>query len=201
MSEALAERVDLVGVLPFADAAARTTAIPSPVEGQMSSLADTDSVERYNGSAWVAVGPGKIFQVLQTSKLDAFSTTSTSFVDVTGMSQAITPSQTSSKILVFINVYGGLSSANDVLFNLVRDSTNLLQGTGGTNAASAMYQVAAPSSVNNATIVFLDSPSTTSATTYKLQMRVSAGTGTINRRGADTAYGVASTITTIEVGA
>lgn len=56
VSETLAERIDVVGVNPFADAAARTTAIPSPVEGQMSSLSDTDSVERYDGSAWVAVG-------------------------------------------------------------------------------------------------------------------------------------------------
>ena len=62
VSETLAERIDVVGVNPFADAAARTTAIPSPVEGQMSSLADTDSVERYDGSAWVAVGtdPGLV---------------------------------------------------------------------------------------------------------------------------------------------
>jgi len=52
VSETLAERIDVVGVNPFADSAARTTAIPSPVEGQMSSLADTDTVERYDGSAW-----------------------------------------------------------------------------------------------------------------------------------------------------
>jgi len=62
VSETLAERIDVVGVNPFADAAARTTAIPSPTEGQMSSLSDTDSVERYDGSAWVAVGtdPGLV---------------------------------------------------------------------------------------------------------------------------------------------
>ena len=46
------------GVLVFADAAARTAAITSPQEGQMSYLKDTDSVESYSGSAWVAVGGG-----------------------------------------------------------------------------------------------------------------------------------------------
>jgi hypothetical protein len=44
------------GVLVFADAAARTAAITSPQEGQMSYLKDTNSVESYSGSAWVAVG-------------------------------------------------------------------------------------------------------------------------------------------------
>jgi hypothetical protein len=46
------------GVLVFADAAARTAAITSPEEGQMSYLKDTDSVESYSGAAWVAVGGG-----------------------------------------------------------------------------------------------------------------------------------------------
>jgi len=55
-SEALAERIDIVGVNPFADSAARATAIPSPVEGQMASLNDDDQVYRYSGSAWVSVG-------------------------------------------------------------------------------------------------------------------------------------------------
>jgi hypothetical protein len=46
------------GVLVFADAAARTAAITSPQEGQMSFLKDTNSTEYYSGSAWVAVGGG-----------------------------------------------------------------------------------------------------------------------------------------------
>ena len=46
------------GVLVFADAAARTAAITSPQEGQMSYLKDTDSVQSYSGAAWVAVGGG-----------------------------------------------------------------------------------------------------------------------------------------------
>jgi hypothetical protein len=44
------------GVLVFADAAARTAAITSPQEGQMSFLKDTNSTEYYSGSAWVAIG-------------------------------------------------------------------------------------------------------------------------------------------------
>lgn len=55
-SLSLANRVDLVGVLPFATSAARATAIPSPTDGQYSYLQDTNSTEFWNGSAWVAAG-------------------------------------------------------------------------------------------------------------------------------------------------
>jgi hypothetical protein len=48
------------GVLVFADAAARTAAITSPQEGQMSFLKDTNSTEYYSGSAWVAVGGSSV---------------------------------------------------------------------------------------------------------------------------------------------
>jgi hypothetical protein len=46
------------GVLVFADATARTAAITSPEEGQVSFLKDTNSTEYYDGSAWVAIGGG-----------------------------------------------------------------------------------------------------------------------------------------------
>ena len=62
VSEALAERVDTVGVLPFADSTARGTAIPSPPEGQYTYLQDTNATEYWDGSAWVAAGvaPGLV---------------------------------------------------------------------------------------------------------------------------------------------
>ena len=50
--------IDKQSVVPYADASARTTAVPSPVEGQMSYLEDTNSVEVYDGSAWAAIGGG-----------------------------------------------------------------------------------------------------------------------------------------------
>jgi len=60
-SEALAERIDIVGVNPFANAAARDAAIPSPVQGQMCSLNDDNKGYRYDGSEWIlfsGAGPG-----------------------------------------------------------------------------------------------------------------------------------------------
>jgi hypothetical protein len=55
-SLSLANRVDLVGVLPFADSAARSAAITSPTDGQFTYLQDTNSTEFYNGSAFQAIG-------------------------------------------------------------------------------------------------------------------------------------------------
>jgi len=71
-SLSLADRVDLVGVLPFADAAARTTAIPSPTDGQYSYLQDTNSTEFWNGSAWLTTS-GEV--VLQSGSLTGASVT------------------------------------------------------------------------------------------------------------------------------
>jgi hypothetical protein len=56
VSESLAERVDLVGVLPFATSTARGTAIPSPTDGQYSYLQDTNTTQFWNGSAWQTAG-------------------------------------------------------------------------------------------------------------------------------------------------
>jgi len=114
-SEALAERIDIVGVNPFADSAARATAIPSPTEGMMSSLNDTDSVQRYDGATWQPVG-GKVVQMVsvQTSAV-ATGTTVIPFDDTIPqitegaqyMSLAITPTD-ASNILV-IEVFACLS--------------------------------------------------------------------------------------------
>ena len=67
-SLALANRVDLVGVLPFATSAARATAIPSPTDGQYTYLQDTNLTQFWNGSAWQTAGltPG-LTQVTPTS--------------------------------------------------------------------------------------------------------------------------------------
>jgi len=90
-SEALAERIDIVGVNPFADSAARATAIPSPVEGQMTSLNDDDQVYRYSGSAWLALGlppglnavaPTSIANTSGSATLTGFTTAFTSVNNV-----------------------------------------------------------------------------------------------------------------------
>ena len=118
---------------------------------------------------------GKILQVVQTVKTNAFSSNSSTLHDITGMSVAITPSSSSNKVLINVALsYGGQDNMYAGI-NLLRGSTIVAQGDanvsnhrlctfgiGGDNN-NFMYKVA------SATYTYLDSPSTTSATTYKLQ--------------------------------
>jgi hypothetical protein len=79
-SLSLANRVDLVGVLPFADAAARTAAIPSPTDGQFTYLQDTNTPEFYDGASFVPIAGGKILQIVYAYSVSNTTTTSTSYV-------------------------------------------------------------------------------------------------------------------------
>ena len=152
---------------------------------------------------------GKVLQVVSATKTDTFSTSTTNtFVDVSGLSVSITPSTTSSKILIKVDTQ---MSGNELFFfRLMRDSTAICVGdddsanrvecsVGGDIQAANNDKVAAMS------MNFVDSPSTTSATTYKLQARIygSGRTATINRTLNDsnasyTGRG-ASTITVMEI--
>ena len=159
-------------------------------------------------ASWVA--GGKILQVLQATKTDTQSSTTNDFVDVTGLSIAITPAATSSKILVFANVLCiGTVGATAAFSRVVRDSTAIAiaDADGSRTRASAMGYAPDAGDVRHHSTVWLDSPSTTSATTYKVQfMMASAGsTAYINRFAAATdsaAYGRGvSSITVMEVSA
>lgn len=151
---------------------------------------------------------GNIIQVVSTTKTDATSTTTSgSFTDISGMSVAITPSSSSNKILIMITL-GSVSpqAGVSVGFKLLRDSTAVGNATdttlqsgftnvyGGENSQDRVLQ--------SASHIFLDSPSTTSSTTYKLQWRISSGTAYINRyEGSSDSYNGSSTITAMEVAA
>ena len=111
---------------------------------------------------------GNLLQVVHASTTTEVSTTSDSFTD-TGLTASITPSSTSSKILVlyalqqFINNSGGASK-----FKLFRGSTELIEhGFQGYAGASTL--------MSKGPHQFLDSPSTTSATTYKVQFNSQVG--------------------------
>jgi hypothetical protein len=195
-------------VMVFDDAAARTTAIPSPVEGMVTYLKDTDKLEKYNGTAFVDAAPGKILQVVSTTKTDTFSSSSTSMTDITGLTVSITPSFTSSKVLVTFNVNLGTNSTDFRAYQLVRDSTAIAIGdTAGSRTRSSMGHNLGTDNVGGHiaahSMTFLDSPNTTSATTYKVQGRTQSGTFFVNRSSQDS-DGVSSpravsTITVMEV--
>ena len=129
-------------------------------------------------------GAGAILQVVQTFKNDSFSTTSTSYVDITGFSVTITPSSTSNKILL-LNFAGISTDGNSSVqyINLLRGSTAIAQPSVSTGFSSTATMF--PQSISNMiswSYSFLDSPSTTSATTYKWQIKGYTGTQYINQR-------------------
>jgi len=158
------------------------------------------SGDTINVAGTAGTGFGKILQVVQTNKQDMTSSSSTSYADISGMSVSITPSSSSNKVLVFFSA--NISTNNlDAQLKLLRDSTDII-GTGATNNATAFVRVSNGDTVVPFNTMYLDSPSTTSSVTYKLQwiMKVS-GTVYLNRRMGDTSYGAISNITAMEVSA
>jgi hypothetical protein len=145
-----------------------------------------------------------IIQVVQTVKSDVFSTTSTSYTDVTGLSVSITPSSASNRILVVLNSYFSESGLDCTMVRLLRNGTVINVG----DAAGSRIQATGASgydsnSINCIGANFLDSPNTTSSVTYSVQARLSTGTSYLNRTGADGDNALhprtASTITVMEV--
>ena len=129
-------------------------------------------------------GGGKVLQVVQTYKTDTFQTTATSLTDITGLSVTITPSATSSKILIHTNVAGASRASAGGNITLLRGTTVI--GRAATASSRSLSSLSGNLWINSAhddtrTMVgnFLDSPSSTSALTYKIQGKNGSG-GAIN---------------------
>ena len=155
-------------------------------------------------------GAFRVLQVVSATKSDSFTTTSTSFVDVTGLSVSITPSSTTSKILVLVDMVGSATPGVVAMFGvLVRDSTQIALGdaAGSRTRTSGFLQAANADSVSMMSLNFLDSPATVSALTYKIQIQcATTGNAYINRSSRDqdsTTFDCrqASTITVMEIAA
>lgn len=152
---------------------------------------------------------GKVLQVVSTTKTDLFSTSSASYVDITGLSVSITPSSASNKIFVTVSLMCGNSTATVFEpIRLMRDSTAICIGDAEgsrTRASSGSGRINDVSDPYSLSINNLDSPSTTSAITYKIQIFANAATTFVNSNGlnannAETGR-YASTITVMEIAA
>jgi len=186
------------------DASGDPVAIATGNDGQVLTSTGAGSAP-----AFETLSSGKVLQVLSTTKVDTFSTTSTSFTDITGMTLAITPSSTSSKVYIFAEIkHNGLGQERDY-FRLLRDSTAICIGNAAGNRpriSAGGIQSQTTYTINGESIMFLDSPSSTSAVTYKIQMLgINSGTSYVNRSEADrntSGYEArtASTITVMEIG-
>lgn len=165
------------------------------------------------GVKWAALpaGGGKVLQVVSTTKTDTFTTTSASYTDVTGYSVTITPTSSTSKILVLYDInINADPSTHGGWGRLVRGSTDIKIGdaSGGRPQVTIAKEAANfYNDLSGQSGSFLDSPATTSATTYKIQVIRIGGTGSdivcVNRTEQDNTDRPrgACTITVLEIGA
>ena len=152
---------------------------------------------------------GGIIQIVSTTKTNTFTTTSSSMTDITGLSVAITPSSASSKILVLTHCTGNGDGSTRVNFRIMRGSTAICIGDANELRPRTFGGIFAPNNDNTTetiSAVHLDSPATTSATTYKIQCCNEAGlTAYVNRSDSYTNHAThntgTSSITVMEVSA
>ena len=153
-----------------------------------------------------------VIQVETSTKNDTFTTTSSSFVDITGMSRTITPSVASSKILILTTLHVGANDSGYPAFALLRGSTILADGDYGTGSRTACtfgHYLPSQTTTNMVAHHFLDTPSYSlgDTLTYKIQVLSAYNSKqiTINRidNTVDASYSLAGTsnLTVMEVAA
>ena len=136
-----------------------------------------------------AIPTGKVLQVVQDTKLDRseISVTGAQYTDISGLSVSITPSATSSKILVLAFVNGSQNvGVAGAFFSLFRDSTEIFRGDASSSRQRATGNLVSNSNayIYDHTPVFLDQPSSTSALTYKVAVTSDANTNVYINRGS-----------------
>ena len=140
-------------------AADRTLTLPGDADGTIATTATA----------------GKILQVVQTVKTSKQTIQSTSLTDIAGMSVTITPSSSSNKVLISYSLIAFTNGGQYWSMRLLRGSDSTIfigdQNPSATSQQRASFGGYTQSYVEARCIAqeFLDSPNTTSATTYKLQ--------------------------------
>lgn len=138
-------------------------------------------------------GAFRILQVVTNTYSTAYSNSTSTYTDV-GVTADITPQSTASKILVVANINGAFKQTNNTALDLEirRASTTIYTATANFNTATNA------TNVGSVTLVYLDSPATTSARTYKVRGRSSANLASV---GAQLLSASDSSITLFEVSA
>jgi hypothetical protein len=193
---------EIGAVQTFANAAARTAAIPTPTEGIVSYLNDVDILSIYDGTGWGnSLSPmGGILQVVGSTFSTETTVSSGTFTD-SGLSATITPKLASSKVLVLIsqNILATASSSDRTIASIqtVRGTTVIASAGSNNmlvlvdNVANGIFQHSMYYSCS-----LLDSPATTSAVTYKTQLATVSATSVRGQANNSTA-----SITLLEVSA
>lgn len=118
---------------------------------------------------------GSVIQVVHATDTPTFNSSSTSFVDYPSMSATITPINASNRVLILMN-YGGYVEAgggdNGFRCQILRNSTAILSDN---NHTLYIYSPDGAEMILRHSLSYVDSPSSTSAVTYKLQIAATAG--------------------------
>ena len=130
---------------------------------------------------------GAVLQVVEADFSTQTDISSTSYAD-SGLSVSITPTSSSSKILVITNVHCFINGTGFIGLNIVRGSTQIAEASKAVSFAD--------NTGNMSVLTKLDSPSTASSTTYKVQMKISTASGTLRINQQDGG----SRITVMEIG-
>ena len=176
----------------------------------MTSILKVDSIQTAAGKP-IVNATGSVLQVVSATKTSKFTTTSTSYTTITGLSVTITPSSTSSKILVSFDLNAGVANAMGAI-RLYRDATAIAIGDAINEPADNRITVNVynggddVNSTPNVSMSTLDTPNSTSAITYELKAGCVQGSGTIvvndqtsQVRGQTYSGVTASTITVMEI--
>jgi hypothetical protein len=169
--------------------------------GGSTKIAVTSAGVAVTGLSKGSLPTGSVLQVVSTQVVArSFSTSSTSYVDITGLSATITPISATSKILVSGIVSCGLSVSTEII-NLAIARNGTVVGSG--NEGNIVSETRSVDRAYAFPIQYLDSPSSTSALTYTFQTKITSGPYTfyLNRRGSTDFYNGASVITLMEIAA
>lgn len=141
---------------------------------------------------------GSVLQVVQSSYSTFTSSSSSTYAD-TGLSASITPASSSNKVLVFATMVGvGKNTGNcKVALRLVRNSTAIEEFS--TETASSAWNTTTQVDVGTTSCIILDSPATTSSTTYKVQLAASGNTAQVFINNVNGSTEIGCTLTLMEI--
>jgi hypothetical protein len=154
----------------FDSSAARGSAIPSPTEGMVTYLSDSNLVEAYTGAAFKPVAG--VLQVVRATDSTSRTTASTSFTDA-NISVTITPKSATSVIYLFWSFLGFPATDTYMRFQITDSGNTAVSGAEAGEFGSSGL------SLTSVTLIGFSTPGTTSAVTFKGRFRVTSGTGAI----------------------
>lgn len=150
------------------------------------------------GTATIAgtlTAPGVIIQTVQSLFTTSASTTSNALV-TTGHTATITPTSSSSKIVALVSFSGNASAGGYSAFTLYRGATNL---AGSGSCFTSIANLSLNETAAGLSFSYLDSPSTTSSTTYTVYMGSGSGTLTYNKALGNIGLNSTAVITLLEI--